>query len=301
MRWNTVPGAVRYILISWWDAALAWQEIGGDDLTATAFTHTELTPGLTYYYSVRAVNAAGELGPWSTYPSAVAPSPPAPAPTPTPRPYVSSPPYWLSLHPYYTKYLDAGGVPVLSSNDVSDEEFYQVRDTFLAMLSDRPDLRKTMTDHGFRLLIYPLRFEKGGLTSDLPEFRGLGLSSRVYGAAGRTPYGWVAGGPEVARHCNRVMIHEIAHLIEDAIRMQSGGDRFMQSAQQRLPGRHAQRTLAGPLRLHQCLRILGRTRPRLAYPQPVRRLARPRLPQTRRLRSRRRSTSSQKSLAIPHH
>ena len=228
VRWNTVPGAVRYILISWWDAALAWQDIGGDDLTAAAFTHSDLTPGLTYYYSVRAVNAAGDTGPWSNYPSAVAPTPPAPTPTPTPLPHVSSPPYWLSLHPYYTKYLDAGGVPVLSSSDVSDEEFYQVRDTFLAMLSDRPDLRKTMVDHGFRLLIYPLRFEKGGLTSDLPEFRALGFSSRVFGAAGRTPYGWVAGGPEVARHCNRVMIHEIAHLIEDAIRLQPGGDQFIQ-------------------------------------------------------------------------
>ncbi|MCY4082499.1 MAG: fibronectin type III domain-containing protein [Caldilineaceae bacterium] len=228
VRWNAVPGAVRYILISWWDAGLAWQDIGGGDLTATAFTHSDLTPGLTYYYSVRAVNAAGETGPWSTYPSIAAPAAPAPTPTPTPLPHVSSPPYWLSLHPYYTKYLDAGGIPVVSSSDVSDEEFYQVRDTFLAMLSDRPDLLKTMNDHGFRLLIYPLRFEKGGLTSDLPEFRGLGLSRRVFGAAGRTPYGWVAGGPEVARHCNRVMIHEIAHLIEDAIRLQPGGDRFIQ-------------------------------------------------------------------------
>ncbi len=227
-RWNTVPGAVRYILISWWDAALSWQEIGGDNLTAASFTHSELTPGLTYYYSVRAVNAAGGLGPWSNYPSITAPSPPAPTPAPTPLQHVSSLPGWLDVSSYYTKYLDAAGVPVLSSGDVSDEELYQVRDTFLSMLSDRPDLLKTMTEHRFRLLIYPLRFEKGGLVSDLPEFRGLGFSRRVYGAAGRTPYGWVAGAPEVARHCNRVMIHEIAHLVEDALRMQSGGDRFMQ-------------------------------------------------------------------------
>ncbi len=229
LRWTAVPGAVRYILLSWWDSKLGWQDIGGDTLTAATFTHTEFTPGQTYFYAVRAVNAAGDESPWSAYPSVIAPAAPTPTPAPTQTAgaRVSSPPSSLGVHAYYTKYLDAAGVPVLSSNDVSDEELYQVRDTFLAMLSDRPDLIKTMSDYAFRLLIYPDRFEKGGHVSDLPEFKGLGFSWRVAGAAGKTPYGWVAGGPEVARHCNHIMIHEIAHLVEDALRLQPEGEQFM--------------------------------------------------------------------------
>ena len=89
------------------------------------------------------------------------------------------PPSWLNPHPYYRKYLDAAGISILAPDAVSDEELYQTRTTFLAMLSDRPDLLKTMVEHGFRILIYPDRFEKGGRIVDLPEFSNLNMSSRV--------------------------------------------------------------------------------------------------------------------------
>ena len=140
---------------------------------------------------------------------------------------VQSPPQSLNVNSYYHKYLDAGGVAVLSSNDVSDEELYQVRDTILAMLSDRPDILSTMAANGFRVTIYGDRFEKGGLITDLPEFSTSGLSENSRGAAGRTPYGWAAGAPETARHCNHVLIHEVAHLVEDALRLQTGGEEFL--------------------------------------------------------------------------
>ena len=245
VRWSAVPNAVRYILAAHWDAGIGWREISGDNLTATSFIHTSYVSGLRYNYSVRAVNAAGQVGPWSNFPFVTAPSAPpsgstlTPTPTPTPTPTqtptptptvstrVSAPPDSLHVNYYYRKYLDAGGVPVLSSNAVSDEELYQTRTTILAMLSDRPDIHRTMAANSFRVLIYPDRFENNGLITDLPEFRGSGLSTRVAGAAGRTPSGWVAGGPEVARHCNHVMIHEIAHLVEDAIKLQNGGEEFM--------------------------------------------------------------------------
>ena len=95
------------------------------------------------------------------------------------------------------------------------------------MLSDRPDILNIAADIGYRVIIYPDRFEKGGLITDLPEFRESGLSQNVAGAAGRTPYGWVAAAPETPRHCNHVLIHELAHLVEDALRPQPGGDEFM--------------------------------------------------------------------------
>ena len=182
-------------------------------------------PSTTYYCSARTVNAAGDVSAWSEYAEVTLPS--AHAPTPATSRQVSSPPQSLNVHPYYKKYLDVVGVPVLSSLDVSDEELYQVRNTILGMLSDRPDLLQTMAENGYRVSIYGDRFEKGGRITDLPEFKDSGLAENVLGAAGRTPYGWVAAAPEVARHCNHVLIHEAAHLVEDALRLQPGADEFI--------------------------------------------------------------------------
>lgn len=89
LEWDSVPGAVRYDLWSW-TSEDGWQEIGGDNLTATTFTHTEVEVGTTYYYAVRAVNAAGEASAWSEYVPVTATAPPSatatPSPTPTPTP-----------------------------------------------------------------------------------------------------------------------------------------------------------------------------------------------------------------------
>ena len=71
LNWTEVSGAVRYDLWTWWDAAIGWQQIGGDSLTGTTYTHTEVTAGLTYYYAVRGMDAAGEaVSVWSEFPSA---------------------------------------------------------------------------------------------------------------------------------------------------------------------------------------------------------------------------------------
>ena len=239
-----MDGAVRYDLRAYTHAG-GWEFLGGDNLTATGFDHTGLTVGRDYYYWVRAFDADGRPGYWTertpaTVTSAHTPAPtptptltptptPSPALTPTPTPArsgsgrVSQPPGALRTHPYYQKYLDVDGVPVLAPSSVTDEELYQVRDTMLAMLSDRQDIHDTMVQHGFRILIYADRFEKGGRITDIPEFSEVGFSESVAGAAGRTIYGWVAGAPETARHCNDVFIHEYAHLVEDALRLQPGG------------------------------------------------------------------------------
>ena len=83
LNWTAVTGAERYEL--WvWTSADGWQQIGGDSLTDTTYSHTELTAGTIYYYTVRAVNAAGESGPWSEYASATVTTGQTPMPTQTP-------------------------------------------------------------------------------------------------------------------------------------------------------------------------------------------------------------------------
>ena len=96
LRWEVVAGAVRYELMMWWDGVTDWQPLGGDNLTGASYTHTDLAAGTTYYYTIRAVNAAGETSDWlqEPYPSAIAEPEqqqaqelqPTPTPTPTPTP-----------------------------------------------------------------------------------------------------------------------------------------------------------------------------------------------------------------------
>ena len=64
LTWQAVDGAARYQL-----AALPrggeWQYLDQGTLTATTFTHTDLTAATTYSYQIRAVNESGESGDWS--------------------------------------------------------------------------------------------------------------------------------------------------------------------------------------------------------------------------------------------
>ncbi len=64
LSWRAVAGAVRYEL--WvWDSVNEWQQLGGNTLAGTTYTHSDVTAGTTYYYQMRAVNAGGGTSAWS--------------------------------------------------------------------------------------------------------------------------------------------------------------------------------------------------------------------------------------------
>ncbi|WP_245431825.1 hypothetical protein [Rhizobium sophoriradicis] len=57
---------------------------------------------------------------------------------------VRSPPTSLNLDPFYAKYADAAGIPIISSNKVPDTALLISRDIVLYMLSERRDVRDAL-------------------------------------------------------------------------------------------------------------------------------------------------------------
>lgn len=92
-------------------------------------------------------------------------------PKPMIQDYVSAvigpPPATLNLDPFYTKYTDALGIPVVSSAKVPDAALLIARDIVIHMLSKRPDIREGMVKAGFRVGV----MAETEMTTDLPEQR----------------------------------------------------------------------------------------------------------------------------------
>ena len=79
------------------------------------------------------------------------------------------PPSYLGLDSFYEKYLDAGGIPVVSSSKVHDDALFRAWDIIDGMLAMRPDIRTTMAQRNIRVAIRAQSEE----FCDLPEFSGL--------------------------------------------------------------------------------------------------------------------------------
>ena len=80
----------------------------------------------------------------------------------------TTPPASLSLDPFYTKYLDAGGIPVVASAKTPDEALGLARDIVNGELANRPDLRARLVQDGYRIAV----MAPDETTTDLPEQRG---------------------------------------------------------------------------------------------------------------------------------
>ncbi len=119
-----------------------------------------------------------------------------------------------NLDPFYQKYADADGIPIISSLEPTDESLERACHLVLDMLSARPDVHEILIDGYTRFAI----IGENELTNDIPEFSYLpdSVNQRARGLGG-TP---AASCAEESILCNRqldpwrgegICVHEFAH------------------------------------------------------------------------------------------
>lgn len=100
-------------------------------------------------------------------------APPQPASTATPLVpsfaawMIGPPPESLKLDPFYEKYADAYGIPIIASGVVDDSAVLMARDIVNYMLIKRADIRAEMVKQGYRVGI----IGRAQGQADLPEYR----------------------------------------------------------------------------------------------------------------------------------
>jgi len=73
----------------------------------------------------------------------------------------------LMLDPFYKKYTDALGIPVLSSERVPDDALLMARDIVIYMLAKRPEFRDALVAKRWRVGV----MAESEMTTDIPEHR----------------------------------------------------------------------------------------------------------------------------------
>jgi hypothetical protein len=157
---------------------------------------------------------------------------------------VTPPPAGVHVDPFYKKYADALGIPVLSSEKVPDTALLVARDIVVHMLAHRADLREAMIAQNWRVAI----MAKSEFTTDIPEQRHLKkpsyeevtdierahwehiakMSDREYwdkrarGLGDNPTTGAeenLLGYPGTRYYGENIFMHEFSHAIHAAIRM----------------------------------------------------------------------------------
>lgn len=126
---------------------------------------------------------------------------------------------------FYKKYLDAGGIPVVSSEHVSDEALIRAQRVITVMLSKRPDVKRVMVESGCKVMIIGRNEE----VCDLPEYAHIcdtpeniaywNKRARGFGGAPEDAFSASFGEENVLclegdRYKGEsILVHEFAHLI----------------------------------------------------------------------------------------
>jgi len=143
-------------------------------------------------------------------------------------PKVTSVPESLHCHDFYKKYVDADGIPVISSERVRDEALLTAREIIVKMLSKRADVQKALVDKGARIMIVG---ENEGVC-DLPEYEGMcntpearkfwNWRARGFGGSPESDYSCSCGEENILGLAGdryegeNILVHEFAHMYQIA-------------------------------------------------------------------------------------
>ncbi|HEX7665515.1 MAG TPA: hypothetical protein VF407_13410 [Polyangiaceae bacterium] len=148
----------------------------------------------------------------------------SPTPPSSPTDAVTSPPAELvarlNLSPFYTQYVDEGGVPIVGSAKVSPYALLEARFVVDKMIGSRPDILRAIGANGVRLAI----MDKTEMTTDVPEHatlvpaaywnrraRGLGATAeRPAMSAAEENLLELPGDPYWQES---ILVHEFAHVV----------------------------------------------------------------------------------------
>ncbi|MFC3197581.1 hypothetical protein ACFOET_08155 [Parapedobacter deserti] len=131
---------------------------------------------------------------------------------------ISYPPREFRFNPHYKKYLNASGLPILGSDDVSDEAFYKARKIILMMLGKNQALKAKLIDNNSRIAI----IGRNEQMTDLPEYSEFdqSINWRARGMGGWTDFPLTSCGEEniLCLDTDRykgedILIHEFAHAV----------------------------------------------------------------------------------------
>ena len=158
------------------------------------------------------------------------------------------PPPAVDLDPFYEKYLDVGGIPVISSSKVPDQALHRAKGIVDEMLVHRDDLRRTMAEMGVRVVIIAV----SEVTTDIPEWSDLyeafpstdwNTRARGLGATPRRPATGAAEEnvlcyPDDPYKYEDILVHEFAHtMLIMGVEQRQGGRKFRERLE--LAFRHA--------------------------------------------------------------
>jgi len=144
---------------------------------------------------------------------------------------VSEPPADLELNPFFDKYTNAQGIPVVASGDVPDRGLLVARDVILHMLQKTPSVQQHMIKEGYKLGV----MADTDSTMDIPWYEDLEKPDDVDDDLTAAEY-WnerarglggeevtcaeenILGYPGTKYFGENILVHEFSHSIHQAVR-----------------------------------------------------------------------------------